>query len=96
MNWEALLVIGSLALIFGVILLIPTLWLVRKKATRASPRVRAIDVVTTLIVGSVLLAMFAAHQFYPDHPVVWWLWRALWLVVFPLMLWQVYTSRRQR
>jgi hypothetical protein len=32
----------------------------------------------------------ALHQFYPNHPIVWWLWRLVWLVVLPLLLWREY------
>ena len=90
LNWEAVLVIGSLALILGVVLLIPALWWARKKAAPTSPKARASDVLTAAIVVTVLLVLATLHQFYPDHPVVWWIWRSLWLVVIPLLVWRAH------
>ena len=42
--------------------------------------------------------LFALHQFYPHHPVVDWLWKALWGFVAPALivacLWMVRRRRR--
>ena len=42
-----------------------------------------------LLAAVALVAVFgvlALHQFYPDDPIVRWLWIFLWLVVYPLLL----------
>jgi hypothetical protein len=98
MNWEAMVAIGLFTLILGVVLLVPALWWARRKSARTSPKARASDFLAAAIVVTVLLALVTLHQFYPDHPVVWWAWRSLWLVVLPLLLWHAHIvkSRTRR
>jgi hydrogenase-4 membrane subunit HyfE len=90
MDWKATLIIGGFSLILCAVLLIPALLWTRRSGAPRSPKVRLPHVVAAMLVVVVLVTFVALHQFYPNHPIVWWLWRLVWLVVLPLLLWREY------
>ncbi len=71
-----------------------------KEAERPSrSNFQIVLVLIGILLPAVLVVMLLAlHQFYPHHPVVDWLWKALWGFVAPALivacLWMVRRRRR--